>query len=139
MNPDNIWLQQKVLRKAAKLIAKDFFPKPARKDIYSTCMDLGQDILASYDKEKHGAMWPWIFLNMLSKMDGSMCASMILIVCQSQIPWQRDLAIQCLVEQRQRAKLSKATRDRASSTPATSSVRSSRSRKLPSSSTPMAL
>ncbi len=95
MNTANIWLQQETLRRAAKKIARNFFPKPVQRDIYSICLDSGQTILSNYDKQEHGALWPWVFLNMLAIVDGPMCASMIEIVCQSKIPWQQNLAREC--------------------------------------------
>jgi hypothetical protein len=104
MNTDNVWLQQKsrrehsdVLHRAAKKIAKSFFPKPARKDIYYTCLSLAPNIMAKYDKDAHGPVWPWVFLNMLSVVDAKMCAAMIIVVCESEIPWQQRLAKQCLL------------------------------------------
>lgn len=102
MNTENVWLQQKarrespLLHRAAKKIAKSFFPKPARKDIYYTCLSVAQNIMAAYDQEEHGPVWPWVFLNMLSVVDAKMCAMMIMVVCESEIPWQQRLADQCL-------------------------------------------
>lgn len=115
MKCENIWLQQQTLRKAAKRIAIQFFPKPARKDIYSTCLALGPDILAHYDRKAHGELWPWVFLNMLAAVDGKMCAMMVFVVCEGQTPWQVVLATQCLMRER-------ATRAKTSTTQATSSV-----------------
>lgn len=118
---NNVWLQQETLRRAAKKIARNFFPKPARKDIYSTCLESGQQILAQYDSEEHGELWPWVFLNMLSVVDGSMCAMMVLVVCQSEIPWQKQMALKCLASRRSRSKASSTVQKRPiSSTPATS-------------------
>lgn len=106
MKTENVWLQQQIVRRAAKKIARNFFPRPARKDIYSTCLESGQQILASYDKQEHGELWPWMFLNMLSVVDDSMCAMMILAVCQSKIPWQQQLALKCLESRHNRSKVS---------------------------------
>jgi hypothetical protein len=96
MNNDNVWLQQKTLRRAAKKIARNFFPKPVRQDIYSTCLEAGPKILEKYDRKEHGPLWPWVFLNMLSLVDRRMCAILILGVCESQTPWQQTLALKCL-------------------------------------------
>ena len=106
MNTDNVWLQQKTLRRAAKKIACNFFPRPARRDIYSTCLEVAPQILALYDKEKHGDLWPWLFLNMMATVDDSMCAMLILVVCQSEIPWQQALARKCLESRRNRSRAS---------------------------------
>lgn len=120
---NNVWLQQEILRRAAKKIARSFFPKPARKDIYSTCLESGQQILARYNAEEHGELWPWTFLNMLSVVNDSMCAMMIIAVCQSEIPWQKQLAVKCLESRRSRSRaFSTATKHLISSTPATSTV-----------------
>lgn len=98
VNSDNVWLRQKTLRKAAKMIARDMFPKEVRSDIYSTCMEVGQSSLRSYDRTKcEGGLWPWVFLNTLSRVDARMCALMILGVAKSEISWQQELAMQCLV------------------------------------------
>lgn len=103
MNTENVWLHQKaqrdssdLMRRAAKKIAKSFFPKPARKDIYYTCLALAPNIMTRYDKDVHGPLWPWVFLNMLSVVDSKMCAAMIIVVCESEIPWQKQLAAKCL-------------------------------------------
>lgn len=129
--PNNVWLQQDTLRRAAKKIACNFFPKPARRDIYSTCLEAGPEIMSRYNKDEHGEMWPWVFLNMLSLVDMHMCAMMIFAVCQSEIPWQKKLGAECLQTQQRlremcRDQVFSATKGKASSTAGTSTVRTSR-------------
>ncbi len=115
MKCENIWLRQQTLRKAAKRIAIQFFPKPARKDIYSTCLALGPEIIDQYDRETHGEIWPWVFLNMLAAVDGKMCAMMVFVVCEGKTPWQVALASRCLLRER-------AAREKTSTTRATFSA-----------------
>ena len=126
MNTDNVWLQQKTLRRAAKKIACNFFPKPVRRDIYSTCLKVGPQLLNLYNREKHGELWPWIFLNMMAVVDGRMCAMLILVVAESKVPWQCQLALKCLEVSRNHSKASSTMlRPKTSKMPATSLPRMS--------------
>jgi hypothetical protein len=120
MNTDNVWLQQKTLQQAAKKIACNFFPKPVRRDIYSTCLEVGPQLLKLYNREEHGQLWPWIFLNMMAVVDGKMCAMLILVVAESKIPWQQMLAIKCLQASRRTKESSTASRPKTSAMRATS-------------------
>jgi hypothetical protein len=96
MGGNNIWLDYGLVKKSAKKIAVNFYTKANRKAVYNACLAMGPEIANSHDSSVHGHKWPWVFLNMLSRVHPQLCATMILTLTADDLPWKKTLAIDCL-------------------------------------------